>query len=908
MTSDDVVSSSNPITRLAMASARNWKAVMVVWASLLLLGGFAYFSALPREGFPPINTPFALVTGPYFVGDADQVDADVAQPLAEAYLDVDGVQRVQSFASDDFVTVFVEFDQSFTSDDGVAALRALDVDLPDAADVSINPVNAASFLNRFDLLVSVVDDTADIPTEELQALADEVADTIAVLDATAEVEVIAPFTEAIDPATGQSVIRETGFSRNAVTNEWFGFDGDVTQLSAPFGDAVIIGVAKNADSGLDALGTSDAVADVLDGAVLPDGVDARISADFSPGIRTQISSLQGNLLTGLLAVAVVSFLLIGWRVATVTALFMVTVLAVAFILLWIFGVSLNTISLFALILTLGLLVDDAVVISEAIVANADEADGPVDAVRLAIDRVGYASFSGTLTTVLVFFPLLFVTGILGEFIRIMPITVIVALLVSFVLSIVLISALSGIFILAGGPNRNPLVGLQRKAAEGLGSIASLPGRNRVAGSIVGVGAVVVALGFVVAAFAVAGGLSFNIFPPAKDTNQIFVVAEFDPGTTLDQAKERSDEIDSAIVDAVGEDLVGVNYYFSSEREANVLIDLTPFQDRDPTVKDFVTGIEENLAGLEGSRVTVSQVDNGPPAEDFPWATQISSDDPAAAEAFAAALADELSGATVTRTNGETEPIVETVISTAGSVVRYDGVRIVEVRARFDAEDTTALLEATEALVTERYPAEVRGEGAVSLAFDYGQESDNAEDFANTQSLYLLALVLMSVLLVLQFRSIVKPFLVILAIPFSLFGAFTALSLSDNPISFFFMIGFTGLLGIVVNNTILLTDAANQARRAGHSRSEAIGEAVRLRFRPLVATTITTIVGLAPLAISDPFWEALSFTIMFGLLSSTVLVLIAFPFFYIAFDWFGGTIWNLITGRGEGPRSKKPAAV
>ena len=148
---------------------------------------------------------------------------------------------------------------------------------------------------------------------------------------------------------------------------------------------------------------------------------------------------------------------------------------------------------------------------------------------------------------------------------------------------------------------------------------------------------------------------------------------------------------------------------------------------------------------------------------------------------------------------------------------------------------------------------------------------------------MVALVLMLLLLVIQFRSIVQPLLVFVAIPFSFLGVFTALNFTGNPLSFFVAVGFIALIGVVVNNTILLVDAANQGRRRGLRPGAAIGEAIERRFRPLVATTITTVVGLLPLALSDPFWEALSFTLIGGLVSSTIMVLLAFPVYYLAVE-------------------------
>ena len=99
-----------------------------------------------------------------------------------------------------------------------------------------------------------------------------------------------------------------------------------------------------------------------------------------------------------------------------------------------------------------------------------------------------------------------------------------------------------------------------------------------------------------------------------------------------------------------------------------------------------------------------------------------------------------------------------------------------------------------------------------------------------------------------------------------------------------MVGFIGLIGIAVNNTIMLTDYANQQRRLGMGPVASIASATRQRLRPLIATTLTTVVALLPLALSDPFWEALSFTIIFGLISSTILVLLSFPYYYLGEEW------------------------
>jgi multidrug efflux pump subunit AcrB len=98
-----------------------------------------------------------------------------------------------------------------------------------------------------------------------------------------------------------------------------------------------------------------------------------------------------------------------------------------------------------------------------------------------------------------------------------------------------------------------------------------------------------------------------------------------------------------------------------------------------------------------------------------------------------------------------------------------------------------------------------------------------------------------------------------------------------------MVGLLGLIGIVVNNSILLTEYANQEKESGKNRHEAISAAIKDRIRPLLATTLTTIFALVPLAMSDPFWQPLAYTLIFGLTSSTILVIVSFPYYYLGVE-------------------------
>jgi len=275
----------------------------------------------------------------------------------------------------------------------------------------------------------------------------------------------------------------------------------------------------------------------------------------------------------------------------------------------------------------------------------------------------------------------------------------------------------------------------------------------------------------------------------------------------------------------------------------------------------------------------------------------------AAQSFAEELTSSLIGAEFA-SGSDTITIIDSQISTDGSIARTDGSRYIEVRAKYDEDSgISGILTETEEFLAAEYPAQVleeRGLAGDALGFDFGLESDNQEDFAALGAAGLIAMLLMLLLLTIQFRSLAQSILIILAIPFSFFGVFGALMASDNPLSFLAVVGFIALIGVAVNNTILLVDAANQERRAGAGIGASIGSAITSRFRPLIATTITTVAGLLPLSLADPFWESLGFTLMGGLVSSTVLVLLTFPAFYIALETVRTAVRNFVRKRMNRP--------
>ena len=169
----------------------------------------------------------------------------------------------------------------------------------------------------------------------------------------------------------------------------------------------------------------------------------------------------------------------------------------------------------------------------------------------------------------------------------------------------------------------------------------------------------------------------------------------------------------------------------------------------------------------------------------------------------------------------------------------------------------------------------------------GEEKDTQEAFGNLIKAFGLAFFMIFLILATKFNSLVQPFIIMLAIVFGIFGAFFALLIHNMPFSFMAFLGFVGLVGVVVNDSIVLVDFINRLRMQGKERRESIIEAGRLRLRPVILTTLTTVFALAPVAYGigglDPFLQPAALTLCWGLLFGTPLTLIFIPCVYAAMD-------------------------
>ncbi len=195
----------------------------------------------------------------------------------------------------------------------------------------------------------------------------------------------------------------------------------------------------------------------------------------------------------------------------------------------------------------------------------------------------------------------------------------------------------------------------------------------------------------------------------------------------------------------------------------------------------------------------------------------------------------------------------------------------------DVYDANRTKQITEAIIARLPEIELPEGNEFYIAGEYETQQ---ESFGDLGKLLIVALFSIFAVLVGQFRSIIQPVVIFSAIPLAFTGSILALFITGWTFSFFAFVGFTSLVGIVVNNSIILVDYTNQLIRSGMSLPDALVEACRTRFQPIVLTSLTTILGLVPLTLTNTsLWSPMGWTIIGGMVSSTFLTLVIVPILY-----------------------------
>jgi HAE1 family hydrophobic/amphiphilic exporter-1 len=737
--------------------------------------------------------------------------------------------------------------------------------------------------------------------------------------------------------------------------------------------------------------------------LLPDNLELVKIYDQSKFIASAINNVTtAAIFGGILAIIVLYGFLRDSRATTIIAVAIPVSVIGTFLLMYTNGVSLNIMSLGGVALAVGMLVDNAIVVLENIFRKREKGEGTLEAARNGTSEVAGAVIAATLTTIAVFFPMVFIKGIAGQLFRDQALTVTFALLFSLVVALTLIPMLAAL----GSGYRYDDVGEDTAANRFTRIVASIVrGLSWVFGKIRWLFWLILwAPGWILQRFykAVAavypGTLAWSLehrtvvvsgaaavfigtmllipklgteLIPQLSQGEFNVDLRLSPGAPLTetdraiQAAQRAtrniDNIElSYSVTGTGNRL-DANPVDAGENAGTLSITMAPGAGRvqENRAMDSMRSELSRLAGVqyEFSRPALMSFAS-------PLQIEVSGYDLDALAAVNQAIVTALSSSdrftdiktTVEQGNPEIQIIFDQErAAKLGLAVRDIADRVVanvrgEVATRYTWRDKKidvlvrsvdtrqasveelrklivnptaerpVTLEAVADITIARGPSEVRrvDQARVALvtanlsygdlgaaagearqiidrtpmpdgvsAIVSGQNEEMHDSFRSMQFALALAVFLVYLVMASQFESLIHPFVILFTIPLALVGAVLALYLTGTTVNVVAFIGVIMLAGIVVNNAIVLVDLINQLRTGGTEKIEAIMEAGRARLRPILMTTLTTALGLLPMAIG--FGEGaevrtpMAITVIGGLLVSTLLTLIVIPVVYSLLD-------------------------
>ncbi|RPH46319.1 MAG: efflux RND transporter permease subunit [Burkholderiales bacterium] len=708
---------------------------------------------------------------------------------------------------------------------------------------------------------------------------------------------------------------------------------------------------------------------------LPADVKLGVVRDQSTSIRNSVKGVQRNIVEGaILTVAIVFLFLSSWRSTVITGLTLPISLIGTFLVMYAMGFTINLVTLLALSICVGLLIDDAIVVRENIVRH--QAMGKHHRVA-ALDgtaEIGLAVTATTFTIVAVFLPVGFMGGIIGKFFKQFGVTVAFAVMLSMFISFTLDPMLSAVWPdpdAEGAKGKGPVArflrgfeGLMRRLEDGYVAVLrwGLSHRWLTLGGALLTLAAALAMGRVIG----------SEFVPQPDNNEMYLQFYTPVGSSLELTADKARQVDAALREfpEVVFTYATVNTGATQGKNyATVFVRLRDRAERARSVKQLVAPIRERIERVAGITITnlgvfstfgnkqievsvqgpdqrqleslaalaVAQIRQVPGVVDLDTSSKPAK--PTIAVEVDRALASDL-GVGVAQVAGALRPLLAGEVAStwkAPDDENYD-VRIrLPLEGRRDIEDLARLtvasalpdadgaprmvpLRQVATLVATEGPTQINRKnltreiaitanvygaapGTVGLEIQNrlktvtlppgyafvtgGATKDMQESFGYALQALLLAVVFIYMILASQFRSFIQPVAIMASLPLSLIGVMVALLAWRSTLNMFSVIGFIMLMGLVTKNAILLIDFANQQRRHGMDRAQALLAAAEIRLRPILMTTLAMVFGMLPLAISTTEGAEqrapMAHAVIGGVIASTLLTLLVVPVLYTLLD-------------------------
>ena len=699
---------------------------------------------------------------------------------------------------------------------------------------------------------------------------------------------------------------------------------------------------------------------------LPDTLKLNTVTDQSKSVHKRVNGFFNNLMQGLLLVGSFTLIILGVRAALVVVIAIPLSILMGLGWLDMAGYGLQQMSIAGLIIALGLLVDNAIVVTENVGRFMRLGYSRTESAIKGATQVSWAVISGTLTTVLAFFPILLLPSGSGTFIRSMPVMVVLTLFASLIIAITLSPMLaSRLLKKQQEADRRPIVlrGIEWFASKPYQRVLSFALKH--AWKTLGL-----AIVLLVSSLSLFESVGVSLFPKAEKP-MLLVHIETPEGASFDHTFEvavsveaivKSYEQVESVATNIGKGNPRVYYNTSNAREvpnyAQLFVQVKT--DKYADVELLIAQLREKFKQLPAVQIKVQEFMQGPPNE-APIAIRVTGENLDVLRAVSVDVEAMIVGTpgTVNVDNpiarhkvdlkidinrekaamlGISMSRIDQAVRTAlvgksvgsfrdGSgedyriLIKRQGAEspewrsLQEIHIASDKGDMIPLKHLADlnlesmiprfrhhnmqrmTLVTSDvdtgFQAEVITNQIIQKLEQYawpqgvgymigGEQEDRKESFGGMFQALIVAMLGIFAVLVLQFRSFVQPLIIFAAIPFALTGAILGLWLSGYTFSFTAFVGLTSLVGIVVNNSIILVDYANQLRNADNKITvqAAIIESAKTRLLPIILTTLTTIGGLLPLTLSQSsMWSPMGWAIIGGLVVSTLLTLFIVPVLY-----------------------------
>jgi multidrug efflux pump len=1014
---------------LTDVAIKNRTTVAVLGIIIILLGGYSYMT-LPREAAPDIPIPYVLVTTTYEGVSPEDMETSVTMKIEKELNGVRGVEEITSSSAEGISLISVEFTPDVPSEVALQRVRdRVDLakgDLPTEADEPI-----IKEINFAELPIMLISLSGDVSPVQLKEVADDVQDVLEAVPGVLKVDMagdlepeirlefdpdrVASYNLTIPEILALIPSENVNISAGGLETKGTKFnvripaefvkpeevdhllltvrDGkpiylsDVAAVDYTFKDRttysrldgannITLSVSKRV--GANAVRVSDYIKAVINKAQEQAGsvIKFDITYDMSKYVRNMVSDLENNIFSALILVTGVLVLFLGWRPSSIVALIIPLSMLITFFVVQMLGYTLNMIVLFAMVLVLGMLVDNAIVIVENIFRHLQLGYSRVDAAILGARQVAWPVATSTFTTVCAFLPMMFWPGIMGDFMKYLPITLTIGLLASLFVGLVFNPTICSIWT---GRSQVPrqrdhwfIRAYKRLLHAGLNN----PGLT-----------LFLAFCLLVALGTLYGKIGKGVeFFPEGDPERAMINIRAPQGTNIRETDRIARLIEQRvqpykpwlkhIITNVGSTSSGSISLMASTggpHLANVTLVFYDFVERKRPSTEIIAEVRKDVADIAGAEIRVEKEEEGPPTgaavtvrisgEDFKTLERLSEQakrmianvpnlvnlrsDLEAERPELAFIVDRrvamllgVNTATVgnflkmaifgrkvgtyRQFNDEYDitvrlPLKDRVdiddlyrlqIPNAagqavmlsslgkfkyqggfGTINRVDQKRVVTLTA--DAEGRLG----TEVLsdVQKRIAGMELPSGYEITYAGEKEEQDKAQAFLSKA--FAIALLLVTMVLVIQFNSLMIPLIIMTTVVLSLIGALTGLLICDLPFGIIMTgIGVISLAGVVVNNAIVLLAYTRQLQEKGLGLTEAAAEAGVTRLRPVMLTAMTTITGLIPMAIgisfdvhtftwatrseSTQWWRNMAVVVIFGLGFATLLTLVVVPSLYV----------------------------